>query len=125
MSKPRVKVASEHRHLPDFVYWSDAAEVSAILSTKPCQVKDLIITNNTSTAGFVHVFDSETLPADGATPLLRLGLPATNTGTASVGSVWVDNDLFFEKGCVVCISTTFATKTISANAAYFNANISE
>lgn len=123
--KQQVKVSSEKRHVPDYDYSSAAAEVAAILSPRACQVNDLIVTNATAVRGFVHIFDAVAVPATGAVPKLRLGLPATNTETAVVGYVAVDNDRFFEQGCVVAISSSFATFTASANAAYFNANISE
>lgn len=125
MSKPRIALTSEKRVIPDYDYSSEAAEVSAILSTEPCVISDLIVTNATSTKGYVHLFDADEVPSTGAVPKLRLGLPATDTGTTTVGYVSVDNDRYFQKGCVVAISTTFATFTASANTAYFNANISE
>lgn len=116
--KQRIIVTSQKRVIPEYQYTSDAAEVSAVLLDEPGIVEDLVVTNNTAVAGYVQVFDETTLPGDGATPILRFHLPASST-------VSMDNNIYVSKGAVVCISTTLATKTISANAAWFHANLTE
>lgn len=116
--KRQIKLTSESRLLPNFQYSSDAAEVSAILSTRPCLVDHLVVTNNTEVAGFVHVFDAVTVPDDGVIPVARFRIPASGEAPALA-------PIYVSKGAVVVISTTLGTKTISTNGAFFLAKVSE
>lgn len=88
---------------------SAGALTSMIVSAAPGELIRLRVTNNTSTAGYVQIHDSATLPADTAVPLISVPLAASADKEIELVPV--------ATGCVVAISTTNATLTISTNAA--------
>jgi hypothetical protein len=96
---------------------STGAVTSNVLRNAPGFVNSFYVTNNTATAGFLQFFDATALPANGTVPLVVIPLPASET----IGS---DIPIFGLVGMVAAISTTQATLTISANAAFFYANTS-
>lgn len=98
-----------------FLYSSAAAEDSAVASAVECVVDEIIATNVSATARFLHIFDSATVPADTAAPDICIAIPAATTvswdceGTSS-GKVKGET---FYSGVAVCISSTAATKTVT------------
>ena len=80
-----------------------------IVSAAPGELIRLRVTNNTANAGFVQIHDSTTLPADTAVPLISE--PIAANGFKEIELVPVVT------GCVVAISSTNDTLTISENAA--------
>lgn len=65
---------------------------------------------------FVNVFDQATLPADTAVPLWSWPLAANN----GVGFSWAPQGRQFERGLVLCNSSTDATKTIGSADTFFD-----
>lgn len=72
--------------------------------------------SNKGVAQFIQVFDSGTLPADGATPDFVFSVGATS----NIGVFWGDVGRSFTRGIVVCNSSTAATKTIAAADCFFD-----
>ena len=102
---------------PRFRVHSDAAAASLVLFTGKGHIHRVVITNTTSTAGYVQVHDALTLPVDATVPVLSIQLPAS-------GSVVIE-DLHCATGAVLAISTTAGALTISANTAHFSANVTK
>lgn len=72
---------------------------------------------NSGAAGFLQLFDSATLPANGTAPMLLIAIPAAGNFAIDFG-LW---GLTFRAGLVVCNSSTGPTKTIGAAELYLNA----
>lgn len=71
--------------------------------------------SNKASSQFVQVFDATSLPADGA-------IPDAVFTVAAVGNLpvqWVPWRVF-RVGCVICNSSTAATKTIASADCYFD-----
>lgn len=100
---------------------STAAEASHILKALPGKLYWLAVSNQTSTAGFVQVFNSITVPADGSVvPLLCVNIPATGTVTLS----FLDTPpAQFTTGITAVISSgaVCTTKTTGVATAFFQA----
>lgn len=98
---------------------SQAAESSHILKASSGVLNGFSATS-AGTAGYVLIFDSATVPADGAViPKMCYILPATQ----STGASWLTYPAPFINGIVVAFSSTGCfTKTSSATA-FFSAQI--
>jgi hypothetical protein len=72
--------------------------------------------NSNANAQFVQVFDSQTLPANGAAPEVFFRVPAT----ADKELLWIPGRTFTQ-GCWICNSSTGPTKTLGAADCYFDA----
>lgn len=99
---------------------AEVAENSGALAAsytigKRLKVYDIIVSNTKATEQYVHVFDSATLPADTAVPLVSLRVPADSVGSLSwpAGRPMV-------AGVSVCNSSTKATKTIGSADCFFD-----
>lgn len=104
----------------DTLHSSAAAEASAIASAVPCQVDEIVATNTGATVLYLHIFDSATLPADTTAPDVCIAVPATTTVSwdpERAGAA--DRGVAFASGCVVCLSSTAATKTIAGSVGVF------
>lgn len=104
----------------DTLHSSAAAEASAIASAVSCRVDEIVCTNTSAGVLYLHIFDSATLPADTAAPDVCVAVPATSTVS------WDpergdsrDRGVPFDSGCVVCLSSTAATKTIAGAVGVF------
>lgn len=97
------------------VHSHGGAATSYVISTNSGFLDYVAVTNNTGTAGWVQIHDATSLPNNGAVPIFSFPLPAD----ATVGN---DTPIWCGTGCVVAISSTRATLTLSANAALFLAN---
>lgn len=123
MSKrKRIDALRPRRPYPFTRYSSDEPEVFAQVVKGKGVLESLIVTNNTETAGVVMIFDADGQPEDGATPILRFGLPANGDYP---GSNSLDTDIAVEHGAVAIISTAVGTLTASENAAWFYAEASD
>jgi hypothetical protein len=87
-----------------------AAASSLIAFTGQGRVMGISVSSTLGAGQFVQVFNASTLPADGAVPLISVPIAAT----ASIGLAFTPGGRWFTIGCVVCNSTTQATKTIGA-----------
>lgn len=66
--------------------------------------------NRNAVAQFLLLFDSDTLPADGAIPAAVLKVAGSSNFSAFFGSI----GRAFDRGIVICNSSTDTTKTIGA-----------
>jgi hypothetical protein len=75
------------------------------------------VSNTKTGSQFVQVFDSSTLPADGAIPLISIDIATATAKTLSFtpGGRW------FTRGCVVCNSSTQGSKTLGSADCLFDA----
>lgn len=71
--------------------------------------------NSNASAQFVQVFDLADLPADGVIPACLFSVAATS----DKGVEWLNGRPFLT-GCVLCNSSTGATKTIGAADCFFD-----
>ena len=78
--------------------------------------------SNKASAQFILVFDLSSLPADGAVPWFGFaaGIGAGNT-TGNYSVYFGSDGAWFNEGCVLCNSSTVATKTIGSADTSFNA----
>lgn len=67
-----------------------------------------------TTAGFIQIFNSATVPADGAVPIISFAIEANNNFSKTL-----PKPIRFSNGIVACFSTTQTTKTIGGNVAWF------
>lgn len=74
------------------------------------------IYSNNAAAQFILLFDSSTLPADGAVPVaaFTVGLKS------NLGLYWGSVGRWFSRGCVLCNSSTAATKSIGSADTFFD-----
>lgn len=91
-------------------YNSAAQQASAIVKAAPGQLLFLHFYNANAAARWLQVFDSATLPADTAIPLLTFPVAIAGTFTLNLAPL----GLLMAKGIVVCNSSTGPTKTIGA-----------
>lgn len=121
MSAVSVRETSDYpkgaENLPRFRVHSDAAATSLVLFTGKGKIHRAVVTNTTSTAGYVQVHDALTLPVDTTVPVFSIQLPASGSA--------VIEDLHCATGAVLAISTTAGALTISANTAHFSANVTK
>ena len=95
--------------LAPFNFNPGAAVASAIVKAQPGALFGWTATNTNAAARYLQFFDSATLPADTAVPLLSILIAIGATSVVSLIRPRV-----FLKGIVVCNSSTGATKTIGS-----------
>jgi len=88
---------------------SRAVEASRLVARGPRILYGITVSNTKASAQFFQLFDSDSVPADGAVPLLSKSVPAGD----AVGIQWLPGRTF-QVGIVVCNSSTSATKTIGS-----------
>lgn len=94
---------------------TNALEASQIVSATSCMVQEVICTNTGVAVAYVQLFNSATVPADTAEPVIVFAVAAGTTGS------WDPRQgVAFDTGLSVCISSTAHTKTIKAAEAVFN-----
>jgi hypothetical protein len=96
---------------------SAALEASRVIQPSKGRLYALSGINNNVAVRFIQIFDSATLPADGAVPKIVIIAQPTANFSADFGIY----GRMFQNGIVVCNSTTLATKTIGAADSWFNA----
>lgn len=121
-ARTRIDALRPRRPYPFTRYSSPEAEVYAQVVKGKGVLESLIVTNNSETAAVVMIFDADGQPEDGATPLLRFGLPANGDYPATAT---LDTDIAVEFGAVAIISTTLGTLTASEETAFFYAEASD
>lgn len=95
--------------LAPFSFNPGAAVASAIVKANPGALFGWTITNTNAAARYIQFFDSVTVPADTAVPLISILVAIGATSLVSLNRPRV-----FLKGIVVCNSSTGASKTIGA-----------
>lgn len=98
---------------------SEILEPSNILCPRPSSLVSLS-GHAAGSAVFVQVFDSATVPEEGASPILQRKVAADSDFTIEPNS-----PIAFANGIVVCASTTSFTKTIAGSSCFFAAQIQE
>lgn len=88
--------------------------VKEVIYPNPVTVHFIHAAHDTGVAGWIQVFNSATVPAEGSTPLLVHGVSAN--GDADIE---VTKPLYFSEGVYVCESSTMVTKTLAAVAHLF------
>lgn len=99
---------------------STALEASRIVKASAGTLWSLTVFNNSASAQYYQLFDSATLPANGAVPIEPMKVSAGSSGS------WVFGEIgrAFASGIVVSNSSTAATKTIGAADSLFDAQFS-
>lgn len=87
-----------------------ALVASQIISTLGCKLLSILVFNSNAAQQYIQVHESATLPANGAVPVLP-AIPVAGGAVVQfdVGGFGIDLD-----ACVICNSSTAATKTIGA-----------
>ncbi len=96
---------------------SNAAEASHLIKAGAGRLFGFTVYNSAAAAQFIQLHDSQVLPADGAVPVFVVKVATV----ADKGVFWGDWGRFFNRGIVICNSSTFATKTIGAADCFFDA----
>jgi hypothetical protein len=95
---------------------SNALAASLVVCSGPAYLVALTVNNTNAAAQFIQLLDAAQLPADGSTPAVVF--------TASASSdKFVTYSLpgrFFQRGIVICNSSTAATKTIGLWDCFFD-----
>lgn len=93
---------------------------SQVISASPVNLQELICTNTGASTVYCQLFDSATVPADTAVPVIVFAV-------LSESSASYDNQqgIRFSSGISVCISSTAHVKTIGAAEAVFSALIED
>lgn len=96
---------------------SNVAESSHVIKAGAGRLFGFSVYNSAAAAQFIQLHDAEKLPADGAVPVFV----AKAATVANLAVFWGDWGRFFNRGIVVCNSSTFATKTLGAADCFFDA----
>ena len=100
---------------------STATEGSHILLAVPGNLLGFSATSGT-TAGYILLIDSATVPADGAvTPKYCYALPASQT----IGASWFNFPAPFANGIVIVFSTTGCFSKNISTTSFFNAQVQQ
>lgn len=106
----------ESRALEPLNTHSIAYATSLIVKSGPGILFGFTVYSSRTTAQFIQVFDSSTLPADGAIPELVIAIPASSDRELN----WIPGRTF-RVGIVLVNSSTGATKTIGSADCFFDA----
>lgn len=102
---------------------SIALEASRVIKTGPGILYGLTVYNSSASAQYIQLFDSTTVPADGAVPdvVMVVGVGATAaTATGFLIVDWVPGRAF-HTGIAICNSSTHVTKTIGSANCFWDA----
>jgi hypothetical protein len=95
---------------------SNVLAASLVACTGPAYLVAFTINNTNAAAQFIQLHDSATLPADGVAP-------AVVFTASALSDKFVTYSLpgrFFQRGIVICNSSTAATKTIGVADCFFD-----
>jgi len=95
---------------------SIAYEASAIVKATPGSIYSITGYNSRTSAQFIQLHDSATLPADTAVPAVIFKVPASSNFFYDFNEI----GRFCTKGIVVCNSSTGPTKTIGSADCWYN-----
>lgn len=96
---------------------SSVAESSHIVSTRRCILFGFTASSTLAAIQWIHLFDQQTLPANGAVPALSFEVQSTNGASAQ----WFPGR-FFRSGIVIANSTTQNSLTLGAANCLFDVN---
>lgn len=83
---------------------------NSYIVSAPCNVEGFLVTNTKASAQFICVFDAETVPADGTTPIFSLDIAASTARGTYYGS----RGRVFQSGCCLVNSSTADVLTIGS-----------
>lgn len=92
-----------------FLYASAALEASAVAVAASSRVDEILATNTSAGVLYFQVFDSATVPADTAVPVVSIAVPATS----SISWDPEGEKVTFTNGIAVCFSSTSPVKTVA------------
>lgn len=99
---------------------SSALEASKVIKASAGRLYQLSGVNTKSSAQYIQVFNSTTVPSDSTAPVLLAYVPAGGNFSFDFGSI----GRYFSTGIAVSNSSTAATKTIGSADCWFNAEYS-
>lgn len=97
---------------------STALEASRIIKASAGNLWGVSGFNSKSSAQYIQLFNSATLPADASVPTIVIQVPASTPFSIVFNSVY---GRAFSTGIVICNSSTLATKTIGSADCWFDA----
>lgn len=95
-----------------------ALVASLIIKPGPGTLYKLVVYNNKNAAQFIQLYDSATLPANDAVPVMVVSVPTLGTLDLPIHNL---KGLKFVNGITVGNSSTAATKTIGSADCWFHA----
>jgi hypothetical protein len=96
---------------------STAYEASRVIKGSAGVLVGLVGYNSSTSAQFIHIYDSATLPADGVAPTVIIFAPAQSNFVLDYKNA---DARFFTNGIVIGNSSTGPTKTIGAANCWFD-----
>jgi hypothetical protein len=96
---------------------SQAYEASRVVKSGAGRLFGFTVYNSAVAAQFIQLFDAQALPADGAVPVAVFKVATV----ANLAVFWGDWGRFFNRGIVICNSSTGPTKTIGSADCFFDA----
>lgn len=96
-------------------YASARLQASAVIKTGPGILYGFTVTNTKASAQYCLVFDANSVPADGAIPILAKSVAAND----AVGFSWLPGRTFLV-GIVICNSSTNTSKTVGSADCFFD-----
>lgn len=96
---------------------STALEVGHVIKNGAGRLYSLMITSTRTSAQFIQIHNTTSVPADTAVPVYSFYIPAASSISLSAEDI---GD-YFDTGISVCNSSTIATKTVGAADCFFTA----
>lgn len=96
---------------------SNGERASLVVKAETGRLYGLVVYNNSANQQFIQLHDATSVPADGATPIVVFEVPTQTARTLDFGI----RGRRFNKGIIVCNSSTDTTKTIGSADCVFDA----
>lgn len=96
---------------------SSALEASKVIKASAGTLWDIVVYNNKASTQYIQLFDSATVPADTAVPVMTF--PVATLTTVGIS---FQQGMTFSTGIAISNSSTAATKTIGSADCFFTAN---
>lgn len=97
-------------------YFSIALENSEVVKASAGILRSITVYTAKTSAQWIHVFNSTTIPADTTAPIIPLYLPI---GPINITWDFGEDGLYLSTGISICNSTTSTAKTIGAADCWF------
>lgn len=96
-----------------------ALEASRVAYSGECRLFGISVLNTNAASQFIQLFDANAVPSDNAVPVCVF----TVSGSSNLGLYWGPPGRWFNRGVVICNSSTAATKTIGSADCYFDVQV--